>query len=215
MCSIRFYQLNKNHPFVLIRELLLASIALGVPGKYWVSRMDRAFGEQGGRILCKAYFWDLRNLTYCIIFSSLFLVPAPPCICMYFHNSALSMFCFFFFSLDFFTGSQWKHSAIANASGRLGKRSVGELLFDSHSLVIGENIGDKKKRQTYFKFQGCHVVGIFTKRFVFFDSIAETMNVPPDHIFGACLRPDDYGKYTNFLLKKQTTKSPPPPKSCS
>lgn len=55
------------------------------------------------------------------------------------------------------------------------------------------------------------MVGIFTKIFVFFNSIAETMNVPPDHTFGACLRPEEYGKYTNFLLKKQTTKSPPPP----
>lgn len=53
------------------------------------------------------------------------------------------------------------------------------------------------------------MVGILTKGFVFFDSIAETMNVPPDHTFGACLRPEEYGKYTNFLLKKQTeTKSP-------
>lgn len=54
--------------------------------------------------------------------------------------------------------------------------------------------------QAYFKFQGCHVVGSLTKGFVFFDSIAETMNVPPDHTFGTCLLPEDYGKYTDVLL---------------
>lgn len=43
------------------------------------------------------------------------------------------------------------------------------------------------------------MVGIFTKGTFFFDSIAETMNVPPDHTFGACLRPEDYGKYTVSL----------------
>lgn len=51
------------------------------------------------------------------------------------------------------------------------------------------------------------MASILTERFVFFDSIAETMNVPPDHTFGACLRPEEYGKYINFLLNKQT-KSP-------
>lgn len=54
------------------------------------------------------------------------------------------------------------------------------------------------------------MVGILTKGFVFLDSIAETMNVHPDHTFGACLRPDDYGKYTDFLFTKQTTTLPLP-----
>lgn len=55
------------------------------------------------------------------------------------------------------------------------------------------------------------MVGILTKGFVFLASIAETMNVHPDHTFGACLRPDDYGKYTDFLLNKtNNTPSPPP-----
>lgn len=44
------------------------------------------------------------------------------------------------------------------------------------------------------------MVGSLTKGFVFFDSIAETMNVPPDHTFGTCLLPEDYGKYTDVLL---------------
>ena len=35
-----------------------------------------------------------------------------------------------------------KASAVANVSWRLEKRSVGGLLFDLYSLVIGENIDD-------------------------------------------------------------------------
>lgn len=89
-------------------------------------------------------------------------------------------------------------------SGRLDGRWAGELLFDLHSLVTGEIQAIKNIWQAYFKFQRCHVVSILTKGFVFFDSIAETMNVPPDHTFGACLRAEEYGKYTNFLLKKNS-----------
>ena len=54
------------------------------------------------------------------------------------------------------------------------------------------------------------MVVFLTEGFVCFDSIAETMNVPPDHTFGACLRPEDYGKYPDFLLTKQTTTPPHP-----
>lgn len=65
--------------------------------------------------------------------------------------------------------------------------------------------------KTDFKFQGCHVVGIFTKETFFFDRIAETMNVPPDHTFGACLRPEDYGKYTVSFKKANKDKILHPP----
>ena len=54
------------------------------------------------------------------------------------------------------------------------------------------------------------MVGIFTKETFFFDSIAETMNVPPDHTFGACLRPEDYGKYTVFFSKANRQNPAPP-----
>lgn len=55
------------------------------------------------------------------------------------------------------------------------------------------------------------MVGIFTKETFFFDRIAETMNVPPDHTFGACLCPEDYGKYTVSFKKANKDKILPPP----
>lgn len=48
------------------------------------------------------------------------------------------------------------------------------------------------------------MVKTLTKESAFSCRIAETMNVDPGHTFGACLQPEDYGKYMTFLLDKLT-----------
>ncbi|XP_006883468.1 PREDICTED: EF-hand domain-containing family member B [Elephantulus edwardii] len=66
-------------------------------------------------------------------------------------------------------------------------RNMAKSLFWLHELQMKR--GDKfvSKREDDFKEKFQHKLGRVL------DPIAETMNVPPDHTFGACLRPEEYG----------------------
>uniref|UniRef100_M3YNV4 EF-hand domain family member B n=1 Tax=Mustela putorius furo TaxID=9669 RepID=M3YNV4_MUSPF len=67
-------------------------------------------------------------------------------------------------------------------------RAMAKTLYWLHELQIGLNGAlSISSRGNSFKSKWS------LRRFVFFDSIAETMNVPPDHTFGACLRAEEYG----------------------
>ncbi|XP_036188617.1 EF-hand domain-containing family member B [Myotis myotis] len=66
-------------------------------------------------------------------------------------------------------------------------RTMAKSLYWLHELQMKRGAKVVSKRIDDFKEKFQHKLGRV------FDPIAETMNVHPDHTFGACLRPDDYG----------------------
>ncbi|XP_036287478.1 EF-hand domain-containing family member B isoform X3 [Pipistrellus kuhlii] len=66
-------------------------------------------------------------------------------------------------------------------------RTIAQSLYWLHELQMKKGAKVVSKRIDDFKEKFQHQLGRVL------DPIAETMNVHPDHTFGACLRPDDYG----------------------
>nr|KAF6420281.1 EF-hand domain family member B [Molossus molossus] len=66
-------------------------------------------------------------------------------------------------------------------------RTMAKTLYWLHELQMKKGAKFISKRVDDFKEKFQHKLGRVL------DPIAETMNVPPDHTFGVCLRPDDYG----------------------
>nr|KAF6420280.1 EF-hand domain family member B [Molossus molossus] len=64
---------------------------------------------------------------------------------------------------------------------------MAKTLYWLHELQMKKGAKFISKRVDDFKEKFQHKLGRVL------DPIAETMNVPPDHTFGVCLRPDDYG----------------------
>nr|XP_036852191.1 EF-hand domain-containing family member B [Manis javanica] len=66
-------------------------------------------------------------------------------------------------------------------------RTIAKTLYWLHELQMKRGAKVVSKRVDDFKEKFQHELGRVL------DPIAETMNVPPDHTFGACLRPEEYG----------------------
>ncbi|KAK2501878.1 hypothetical protein MC885_014311 [Smutsia gigantea] len=66
-------------------------------------------------------------------------------------------------------------------------RTMAKTLYWLHELQMKRGAKVVSKRVDDFKEKFQHKLGRVL------DPIAETMNVPPDHTFGACLRPEEYG----------------------
>ncbi|XP_059777929.1 EF-hand domain-containing family member B [Balaenoptera ricei] len=66
-------------------------------------------------------------------------------------------------------------------------RNMAKTLHWLHELQMKRGAKVVSKRVDDFKEKFQHKLGRIL------DPIAETMNVPPDHTFGACLRPEEYG----------------------
>ncbi|XP_005600965.2 EF-hand domain-containing family member B [Equus caballus] len=66
-------------------------------------------------------------------------------------------------------------------------RAMAKTLYWLHELQMKRGAKIVSKRVDDFKEKFQHKLGRVL------DPIAETMNVPPDHTFGACLRPEEYG----------------------
>ncbi|XP_058146713.1 EF-hand domain-containing family member B isoform X2 [Dasypus novemcinctus] len=66
-------------------------------------------------------------------------------------------------------------------------RNMAKTLYWLHELQMKRGAKVVSKRVDDFKEKFQHKLGRVL------DPIAETMNVPPDHTFGACLRPEEYG----------------------
>ncbi|KAM9187410.1 EF-hand domain-containing family member B [Dugong dugon] len=66
-------------------------------------------------------------------------------------------------------------------------RTMAKTLYWLHELQMKRGAKVVSKRVDDFKEKFQHKLGGVL------DPIAETMNVPPDHTFGACLRPEEYG----------------------
>ncbi|XP_008582074.1 PREDICTED: EF-hand domain-containing family member B [Galeopterus variegatus] len=66
-------------------------------------------------------------------------------------------------------------------------RTMAKTLYWLHELQMKRGAKIVSKRVDDFKEKFQHKLGRVL------DPIEETMNVPPDHTFGACLRPDEYG----------------------
>ncbi|KAM5232220.1 EF-hand domain-containing family member B isoform 2-T2 [Hipposideros larvatus] len=66
-------------------------------------------------------------------------------------------------------------------------RNMAKSLYWLHELQMKRGAKIVSKRVDDFKEKFQHKLGRVL------DPIAETMNVPPDHTFGACLHPEDYG----------------------
>uniref|UniRef100_A0A2K5J470 EF-hand domain-containing protein n=1 Tax=Colobus angolensis palliatus TaxID=336983 RepID=A0A2K5J470_COLAP len=66
-------------------------------------------------------------------------------------------------------------------------RAMAKSLYWLHELQMKRGAKFVSKREDDFKEKFQHKLGRV------FDPIAETMNVPPDYTFGACLRPEEYG----------------------
>uniref|UniRef100_A0A4X1UJX9 EF-hand domain-containing protein n=1 Tax=Sus scrofa TaxID=9823 RepID=A0A4X1UJX9_PIG len=66
-------------------------------------------------------------------------------------------------------------------------RNMAKTLHWLHELQMKRGAKIESKRADDFKEKFQHKLGRVL------DPIAETMTVPPDHTFGACLRPDEYG----------------------
>ncbi|XP_032187924.1 EF-hand domain-containing family member B isoform X2 [Mustela erminea] len=67
-------------------------------------------------------------------------------------------------------------------------RAMAKTLYWLHELQMKKGAKIISKRVDDFKEKFQHKLGRVL------DPIAETMNVPPDHTFGACLRAEEYGK---------------------
>ncbi|KAL1771437.1 EF-hand domain-containing family member B [Sigmodon hispidus] len=75
-------------------------------------------------------------------------------------------------------------------------RTMAKSLHWLHELQMERGAKFVSKRADDFNEKFQHKLGRVL------DPISETMNVAPDHTFGACLQPEEYGKYVNSLLDK-------------